>query len=57
MIPWTWHQGQLKERAGFLVSTSLTLFSAHVHSVGENRHLMIFPAGPEKNGPVTISYR
>ena len=24
-IPWTWHQGLLKERAGFLVSRSLTL--------------------------------
>ena len=34
-IPWTWHHGQLKDRAGFLVSRSLTLFSAHVqHTVG-----------------------
>ena len=26
-IPWTWHQRKLKERAGFLVSRSLTLSS------------------------------
>ena len=29
-IPWTWHQGQLKEWVGFLVSSSLTLSSVHV---------------------------
>ena len=29
-IPWTWHQEQLEERVGFLVSRSLTLSSAHV---------------------------
>ena len=29
-ILWTWHQGQLQEQAGFLVSSSLTLSFAHV---------------------------
>ena len=29
-VPWIWHQGQLTERPGFLVSRSLTLCSAHV---------------------------
>ena len=29
-LPWTWHQGQLKEWTGFLVGRSLTLSSAHV---------------------------
>ena len=28
-IPWTWHQEQLKERAAFSVSRSMTLSSAH----------------------------
>ena len=43
-------QGQLKERAGFLVnvSRSLTLSSAHVHTEGGSRHLMIFLAAPKK---------
>ena len=29
-IPWIWDQGQLMEKAGLLVSKSLTLSSAHV---------------------------
>ena len=33
-IPWTWHQGQLLEQAGCLISRSLTLSSAHVSTVG-----------------------
>ena len=44
-IPWTWHQGQLKERAGFLVSRSLTLPSAPPWA---GCHLRIFPDGPKK---------
>ena len=54
-IPWTWHQGQLKEWAGFLVSRSPTLFSAYVHIVGGSRQIMIFPAGPKK-GWVLCTY-
>ena len=42
----TLHQGQLKKRAGFLVS--LTLSSTH--TAGGSRHLMIFfPSWPKKS--------
>ena len=47
-IPWTWHQGQLQEQAGFLVSRSLTLSSAHVSTVGGIRHSDDFPRWPQK---------
>ena len=43
-IPWTWHQGQMKTRAGFLFSRSLTL------TVGR-RHFIISLLGL-KQGPV-----
>ena len=35
-ITWAWHQGQLKERAGFLVSRSMTLIFRS--TVGGRRH-------------------
>ena len=46
--PWIWHQGQMKERAGFIVSRSLTLSislsSVHVVlRVGGRRHSEDFP--------------
>ena len=48
-IPWTWYQGQLKERAGFLVSRSQTLASTHeLHAVGGSRYTDDFPGWPKK---------
>ena len=44
-ILWTWHQGQLQEQAGFLLSTSLTLSSAHVSGI---RHSDDLPRWPKK---------
>ena len=41
-----YHQGQLKERAGFLESRSLPLSST---PVGRRRHSMIFNADPKKS--------
>ena len=50
-ISWTWHQGQLHEQAGFLVSTSLTLSSAHVSTVGGIRHSDDLTDAPKKKTP------
>ena len=47
-IPWSWHQRQLKKRVGFLVRTSLTLSSAHMHIVGASRHSDDFPRWSKK---------
>ena len=52
-IPWTWHQGQLREQVEFLVSRSLTLSSARVSTVGGIRHTYDGPHWPQKKLLVT----
>ena len=46
--------GATEERAGFLVSRSLTLSSADVHTVSGSRHLMIISSGPKKRASELI---
>ena len=40
--------GATEEAGWVLIGRNLTLFSAHVHTMGESRHPTTFPAGPIK---------